>query len=53
MGVPANHPFLDRIFPSKPSSYGSTPIYVYRDYVSQPYGGLKNHCDLTKNLGNG
>ena len=27
MGVPLNHPFLDGMFPYKPSSYGGTPIY--------------------------
>ena len=26
IGVPPNHPFLDRIFPDKPSSYWGTPI---------------------------
>ena len=26
MGVPPNHPFLDGMFPSRPSSYGGTPI---------------------------
>ena len=27
MGVLLNHPFLDRIFPYKPSSYWGTLIY--------------------------
>ena len=26
-GTPSYHPFIDGIFPCKPSSYGGTPIY--------------------------
>ena len=46
IGVPQNHPFLDRIFPYKPSSYGGTPLYgnphilVDRQPQGFPWGSL-------------
>ena len=43
MGVPLNHPFLDEMFPAKPSSYGGTPmtmkthkplLIIYKSYIN-------------------